>query len=67
MTDSKIVRAIRSNLAVAVAFAALTCLLTYPQVRNLATAVPYHSDPVLQHVASRLGGARDPHDTGESL
>ena len=45
MTNSKTVRAIRSNLAVAVAFAALTCLLTYPQVRNLATAVPYHSDP----------------------
>jgi hypothetical protein len=43
--DSTIVRALRSNLAVAVAFAALTCLLTYPQVTHFATAVPDISDP----------------------
>jgi hypothetical protein len=34
-----------TKLAVVVAFAALTALLTYPQVRELATSVPFHSDP----------------------
>jgi hypothetical protein len=33
------------NLAAAVTFAGLTALLTYPQVREFATSVPYHSDP----------------------
>ena len=33
-----------TNLVVAFAFAALTCVVTYPQVRGFAT-VPYHSDP----------------------
>lgn len=35
----------RTNLAAVVAFAGLTALLTYPQVREFATSVPYHSDP----------------------
>jgi hypothetical protein len=34
-----------TNLAAVVTFAGLTALLTYPQVRELATSVPYHSDP----------------------
>ena len=34
-----------TNLAAAVTFAGLTVLLTYPQVREFATSVPYHSDP----------------------
>ena len=33
------------SLAAASLFAALTCFLTYPQVRGFATALPYHSDP----------------------
>ena len=35
----------RTNLAAVVIFAGLTALLTYPQVREFATSVPYHSDP----------------------
>ena len=35
----------RLNVAVALTFAALTVLVTYPQVRGFATSVPYHSDP----------------------
>ena len=35
----------RANLAAVITFAGLTVLLTYPQVREFATSVPYHSDP----------------------
>ena len=35
----------RTNLAAVVAFAGLTALLTYPQVREFTTSVPSHSDP----------------------
>src|SRR5262245_20414685 len=36
---------LRLNVAIALMFVALTVLVTYPQVRGFATAVPYHSDP----------------------
>ena len=36
---------LRLNVAIALTFAALTVLVTYPQVRGFATSVPYHSDP----------------------
>ncbi len=36
---------LRLNVAIALAFVALTVLVTYPQVRGFATSVPYHSDP----------------------
>src|SRR4029453_17286967 len=35
----------RIHLTVFFAFVALTAVVTYPQVRGLSTAVPYHSDP----------------------
>jgi hypothetical protein len=35
----------RTTLAAAFTFAALTCLLTYPQIRHVSTSVPHHSDP----------------------
>jgi len=35
----------RTYIAVALLFAALTVLVTYPQVRGFGTAVPYHTDP----------------------
>jgi hypothetical protein len=34
-----------ANLFAALTFVVLTALLTYPQVRDFATSVPYHSDP----------------------
>ena len=34
-----------TSLAAVVTFAGLTALLTYPQVREFATSVLYHSDP----------------------
>jgi hypothetical protein len=36
---------LRLNVAIALTFAVLTVLVTYPQVRGFATSVPYHSDP----------------------
>jgi hypothetical protein len=36
---------LRLNLAIALAFIALTAIVTYPQVQGFATSVPYHSDP----------------------